>query len=158
MVDYDHKGYWESRGWDDHAEITPLAEWAPHAIGLTIAAILGGLSLIGGLRFSRETRFWRDLPDWFSRQFHIGVSWAFFAVLYPVFTYWVVSTIIKRGDIFYSSHGMLALLAVSLLTIGLVTAYLLDKGNEKARQVHIGANLLGYLMLLATIVFGLIRI
>lgn len=158
VVDYDHKGYWESRGWDDHAEITAFVEWAPHAIGLTIAAILGGLSLIGGLKFSRETRFWRDLPEWFTRQFHIGVSWAFFAVLYPVFAYWVVTTIIRRGDVFYSSHGILALLTVSLFSIGLVTGYALDKGRDGIRRVHMGANLLGYLMLLATIAFGLIRI
>jgi len=158
VVDYDHKGYWESKGWDDHAEITPFTEWAPHAIGLTFAAILGGLSMIGGLRFSRETNFWRDLPEGFTKRFHIGVSWGFFAVLYPVFAYWVVTTIIERGDIFYSSHGILALTAVSLHTIGLVTGYALDRGNDGVRQFHMGANLLGYLMLLATIAFGLIRI
>jgi hypothetical protein len=158
VVDYDHKGYWESRGWDDHAEITPLAEWAPHAFGLTFAALLGGLSLMGGLRFSLETRFWRDLPEWFTRRFHLNVSWGFFAVLYTVFAYWVVTTIIRRGDIFYSSHGMLSLLAVSLLTTGLVTGYALDREREGVRQFHLGANLLGYLLLLATIAFGLIRI
>ncbi|UCC93212.1 MAG: molybdopterin-dependent oxidoreductase [Thermoplasmata archaeon] len=158
VVDYDHKGYWESRGWDDHAEITPLAEWAPHALGLTVAAILGGFSLIGGLRFSRETRFWRDLPEWFNRGFHVGVSWGFFAVLYPVFAYWVVTTVIRRGDIFYSSHGILALLSVSLLTIGLVMGYALERGREDVRSFHLVSNLMGYLLLLATIAFGLIRI
>jgi hypothetical protein len=158
VVDYDHMGYWESKGWDDHAEITAFAEWSPHAIGMTLAALLGGVSLIGGLRFSRETRFWRDLPEWFTKEFHKGVAWGHFAVLYPVFAYWVVTTIIRRGDIFYSSHGILALSTVSLLSVGLVTGYALDKGKDGVRRVHMGANLLGYLLLLATIGFGLIRI
>jgi DMSO/TMAO reductase YedYZ molybdopterin-dependent catalytic subunit len=158
VIDYDHEGYWESRGWDDDADIVPLAEWVPHAVGLTVAAFLGGLAMIGGLRFSRETVFWRDLPEWFSRRFHMGVSWGYFAVLYTVFVHWAVTTYLKRGDVFYSSHGMLGLLAVSLHTFGLASGYSLERGNERARQVHLGSNLLGYLIMLATIAFGLIRI
>jgi hypothetical protein len=158
LVDYDHKGYWESRGWDDAADITPLAVWVPHALLLTIAALLGGLSTMGGLKFSRETTFWTDLPEWFSRRLHTGVSWAFFGVLYTTFAYWIVTTYLKRGNVFYSSHGILGLLAVSLLTVGLALGYSLERGNERVRRVHLAANLLGYLLLLATIAFGLIRI
>ncbi len=158
VIDYDHKGYWESRGWDDDADIVPLAEWVPHAALLTLAALVGAFSIVGGLKFSRESDFWRDLPAWFSRRFHTTVSWAFFAILYFTFTYWVATTLFKRGDVFYSGHGILGLLAVLGLTVGLVTGLFLERGREKVRTTHLLGNLLGYLLLLATIAFGLIRI
>jgi len=158
VIDYDHQGYWESRGWDDDADIVPLSEWVPHALLLTIAAILGGFSAVGGLKFSRESTFWRDLPSWYSRKFHMNISWAFLAVLYFTFTYWVVTTLIKRGDVFYSGHGILGLLAVSLLSVGMVTGISIERGNEKIRTIHLVSNLMGFLLLLATIGFGIIRI
>lgn len=158
VIDYDHQGYWESRGWDDDADIVPLSEWVPHALLLTLAALIGGLSVIGGMRFSRETTFWRDLPPWFSRRFHINISWAFFAVLYSTFAYWVATTVLKRGDVFYSAHGILGLLAVASLTAGLVTGLLLEREKGQARTIHLMSNLMGFLLLIATIGFGLIRI
>lgn len=158
VVDYDHKGYWESRGWSDGADIVPLAEWIPHAMLLTLAAFLGGLAAIGGLKSSRSSTFWKDLPTMFSKRFHIGASWAYYAVLYPTFAYWIVTTYIKREEVFYSVHGMFGLLAVSLCTIGLVAGYFLERGNERARGVHLGTNFMGYLMLLGTITLGLMRI
>ena len=36
VVDYDHEGYWESRGWDDEADLAAWADWAPHAMLLTL--------------------------------------------------------------------------------------------------------------------------
>jgi hypothetical protein len=158
VVDYDHKGFWESRGWNDDADIVPLAQWVPHALLLTIAAFLGGFAAIGGLKVSRSSTFWTDLPPWFTRRFHIGTSWAYYAVLYPTFAYWIVTTYLKREEVFYSPHGIFGLLAVSLCTIGLVAGYLLERGNEKVRGIHLGTNLMGYLMLLGTITLGLIRI
>ena len=157
VIDHDHKGYWESRGWDDDADIVPLGEWVPHALLLTLAALAGGLSAIGGLKFSQESTFWRDLPPWFSRRFHRNVSWAFFAILYFTFTYWVVTTVIKRGEVFYSAHGILGLLAVLSLSVGLTTGVLLERGREGVRTAHLVSNLTGYLLLLATVGFGLIR-
>jgi hypothetical protein len=113
---------------------------------------------VGGLKFSRDSTFWRDLPPWFSRRFHTTVSWAFLGVLYFTFTYWAVTTYIKRGDVFYSGHGMLGLLSVVLLTVGLVTGNALERGREGARTLHLVSNLMGFLLLLATVAFGIIRI
>lgn len=158
VVDYDYKGYWEARGWDDAADMTPLSQWVPHAFLLSLAAILGGLSTVGGLRSSRESTFWRDLPPWFSRTNHKLVSWAYLAVLYPTFAYWVVATIIRRGSVFYSAHGVLGLVAVSLATVGLVSGLFLDRGREGVRRVHMTSSLLGFLLLLGTIALGLIRV
>jgi hypothetical protein len=157
VIDYDHKGYWESRGWDDEADILPISEWVPHAFLMTLAALVGGLSAIGGLKFSRDSEFWRDLPPWFSRRFHVNVSWVFFAVLYVTFTYWLVTTVIKRGDVFYSAHGLLGLSAVASLTVGLATGLLLERKREQVRTIHLVSTLMGFLLLIATIGFGLIR-
>jgi len=158
VVDYDHKGYWESRGWDDEADLTPLSQWVPHAALLTLAAFLGGLAAIGGLRFSNETGFWRDLPAWFSRSNHQLISWAYLLVLYPAFGYWVAATLLRRGDVFYSSHGILGMVAVTCATVGLVTGVALARGREGVRSAHLSFNLLGYLFLIATIGLGLVRI
>jgi small-conductance mechanosensitive channel len=117
---------------------------------------VGSFSALGGLRSSRETEFWKDLPEWFTRALHIRVSWLFIMILYATFTYWTVATFIRRGDLFYSSHGVLALTTVSLLTIGLVTGFLLERGNERVRTFHFGANIMGYLLLVGTISVGLI--
>lgn len=157
VVDYDHQGYWESRGWDDDADIVPIAQWFPHAILLTLAALVGGFSAVGGLKFSRDSTFWRDLPAWFNRRSHTTISAAFLAILYFTITYWAVTTYIKRGDVFYSGHGMLGLLSVGLLTVGLVTGGALERGKEGARTLHLVSNLMGFLLLLATMAFGLIR-
>ena len=78
--------------------------------------------------------------------------------MYTTFAYWVVTTIARRGDIFYSSHGVLGLLAVVSMTIGLVTGYRLDKGGERWRRTHLVTNLFGYLLLIGGIALGLIRI
>jgi DMSO/TMAO reductase YedYZ molybdopterin-dependent catalytic subunit len=158
VVDYDHKGYWESRGWDDEADLVAWADWLPHSIGMTIAALFGGLAAVSGLRTSRETAFWRDLPRWFSRGLHLKVSWVYLAVLYGTLVYWAIATYIRRGDLFYSSHGLLALTVVSVQTFGLAAGVLLERGNERFRRVHFISNLLAFLLLLGTIAVGLLLI
>ncbi|NIP34173.1 MAG: DUF4079 family protein [Thermoplasmata archaeon] len=136
----------------------PIMEWFPHAALLTLAALVGAFSLVGGLKFSRDSDFWRDLPEWFNRRSHTKISAAFLAVLYFTFTYWAVTTYFKRGDVFYSGHGILGLLSVMALTIGLVSGTALERGKDGLRTAHLMSNLLGFLLLLATIAFGLIRI
>jgi hypothetical protein len=158
VVDYDHKGYWESRGWDDEADLAVWADWAPHALLLCLAAMLGAVSVIGGLRFSRDSRFWRDLPEWFSRGLHLKVSWVYLGVLFAVFAYWAVATLARRGDLFYSAHGILGLITVILHVMGLVSGYRLERGHEGVRTLHLTSNMLGYLLLLGTIVLGVILI
>jgi hypothetical protein len=120
--------------------------------------MLGAISAIGGLRFSREGKFWRDLPEWFSRGLHLKVSWVYLGVLFAVFAYWAVATLVRRGDLFYSAHGILGLMTVVLHVMGLVSGYRLDKGHEGFRTVHLTSNVLGYLLLLGTIVLGVILI
>ena len=79
-------------------------------------------------------------------------------MLYPTFGYWVAATIIRRGSVFYSAHGVLGLVAVSLATVGLVTGLALDRGREGVRPVHLTSSLLGFLLLLGTIALGLVRV
>ena len=111
-----------------------------------------------GVRASRESAFWRDLPDWFSKGLHLKVSWVYFAVLYGTFVYWAIATYIRRGDLFYSSHGILALTVVSVQTVGLATGVLLERGNERFRRAHFISNLLAFLLLIGTIAVGLLLI
>ncbi len=158
VVDYDHKGYWESRGWDDDADLAAWADWVPHALLLSLAAVLGAVSAVGGLRFSRESRFWRELPEWFSRGLHLKVSWIYLGLLFTVFVYWSVATLVRREDLFYSVHGVMGLVTVMLHVVGLVTGFWLERGREAVRGAHMATNVLGYCLLIGTITLGAILI
>ena len=158
VVDYDHKGYWESRGWDDDADLGTFSDWGVHAILLSVAAVFGGLAAISGMKFSRYSNFWHGLGPTFDRKFHLQMSYAYNGILYPTFTYWIFATYRYRGDVFYTNHGMLALSVIILHVIGAVTGIPLIKGKQKGRLVHLTTNMLGYLLLLGTIATGLILV
>ena len=154
VIDYDHKGFWESRGWDDDADITPLSEWWPHASLLSIAAIFGGISAISGLKFSNKSKFWSDLPV--SRRFHNISSYIYYLILFPVFFYWIFVTYDMRGDVFYTNHGKVALAVIVLHTIGFISGLSLLKNSKKLRMTHLFTNILGYFLLLGTMISGII--
>jgi len=158
VVGYDHEGFWETRGWDDDADLAMFTGWAPHALLLSLAALFGGLATVSGMRFSDRTTFWRDLPASFSRRFHMASSVVYLTLLLATFAYWIWHTLDRRGDVFYSTHGKLALLVVSIAVGGLLTGALLSRGRERARAVHYYANVFSYVLLLGTILYGLFLI
>ncbi|UCH88216.1 MAG: molybdopterin-dependent oxidoreductase [Thermoplasmata archaeon] len=154
VVDYDYKGYWESRGWDDDADITPFSQWWPHAALLSIAAVFGALSTVSGLKFSKHTKFWKKLP--FSRRTITFVTFMYLAILFSVFFFWALSYYLYRGTIFQTNHGLLALAVIILHSIGGITGLAIRKGKERLRIIHLFSNLLGYLLLIGAIITGLI--
>lgn len=155
VVDYDHKGYWESRGWDDSGDITPFSEWWLHAFMLAIAAFFGGLAIISNLKYSLYATFWTRLP--FSRKQNSFFTFTYMTILLPVFLFWVAATYFLRGAVFQTNHGILALAVVLLHSTGSVAGRFVKKGEKsKARLIHLSFNLLGYLLLLGVILLGLI--
>lgn len=158
VIDYDYKGYWESRGWDDEADITALSDWWVHSILLTIAGFFGGLSVLSGLKFSDQVKFAKKLPRMFSKKFHVVTSIAYLSILLPVSIFWAINAFDKRGSFPNSNHGFLALAVVLLAGIGAISGYFLRKksDNEDIRTAHLASTLLGYLLLLGTMLTGLI--
>jgi hypothetical protein len=155
VIDYDYKGYWESRGWDDDADITPLAEWSVHAVLLSIAAVFGGLATVSGLKFSRHTTFWKDLPV--SRKLNNIFSYIYLAILFPVFSLWLIASYYLRGSIFHTNHGILALTVITLHAVGVISGLFIKENTRRyLRTIHLSSNLLGYLLMLGTIMTGII--
>jgi hypothetical protein len=158
VIDYDYKGFWESRGWDDDADVSTFTYWGVHAALLSFAAIFGGLATITGLKFSKHSTFWKKLPDYYTKEFHTNVSLLYFGILYPVFIFWAITTYNTRGNLFYSNHGILGLFVIILHSAGLVTGIGLLKKRRGLRTLHLTFNLLGYLLLLGTIILGLVLV
>lgn len=155
IVDYDYKGYWESRGWSDDASRTPFTDWFVHATILAFSFLLGGIALISGLKRSPITDFFHDLPKFVNKKFHIIVGVAFFLTSLGTFFYWVISTILNRGAIFYTIHGIAALLSMILIVPGVITGFQKSKKRDfNKKTLHYKLNLYLFYLFIATIILG----
>jgi hypothetical protein len=158
VIDYDYKGYWESRGWDDEADITAISDWWVHSILLTVSAYFGTLAVISGFKFSDHVKFGKKLPKMFTMKFHIRTSMIYAITILPVTVLWIFNSLNRRGSYPNSSHGILALAVTLLAVAGAASGYLLKRrrDNIDLRTFHLTTTLLGYLLLLGTIMTGLI--
>ncbi|MFW9946618.1 MAG: DUF4079 family protein [Candidatus Odinarchaeota archaeon] len=155
VVNYDYIGYWESRGWSDDASITPLSDWIWHAMLLSISLVFGGVAIISGLKRSPITEFFHDLPRFVNKKFHIAVGIGYFLTSLGVFLYWIISTIINRGVVFYTIHGITALISIILVIPGAITGFKkLKKRDFKKRTLHYRLNLYSLYLFLLTILLG----
>jgi hypothetical protein len=154
VIDYDYVGYWESKGWADDASISPITDWVTHSILLSIAAILGGIATLTGLRNSKSQGISTKVPEILPRRYHRYLSIAYYALLLLVFAAWATVTFDSRGAIFYTFHGRIALITVVFSIIGIITSMPLLTGSDRWRSLHFVTNVGGYLLLLITIVLG----
>lgn len=155
VIGYDYKGFWESRGWSDDADI--LMDWGPHSVLLTLSAYFGTLALLSGFRFSRRVEFGDKIPAMFSRKFHILTSVIFYGSLLAVSIYWVLTAYERKGSFPNLPHGYLAAIVMVLAVAGIISGALMKKYKaDEIRLFHFTVNILGYLLLLGTILTGLI--
>jgi DMSO/TMAO reductase YedYZ molybdopterin-dependent catalytic subunit len=153
VVDHDFKGYWESRGWSDNAWITPQSDWLYHAVLLTAAGIAGGLAGASGM-----VNGWRRLNGGkylVDPRVHAYAGYAFAILSIVVLVWWVAQTYAYRGAVGYTYHGRLAIPAVALEAIGLVTGVLLVKRRSKVRWLHTLATVGGFALFLLTVILGI---
>ena len=155
VVNYDYIGYWESRGWSDDASITALSDWIWHAVLLSISLIFGGLSMMSGLKRSSETDFFRDLPKFMNKKFHIAASIGYFLTSLIVFTYWIASTISNRGALFYTVHGIASLISIILVIPAFITGFKkIQMRNIDVKTLHYKLSLYSFFSFLVTIILG----
>jgi hypothetical protein len=152
VVDYDYRGYWESRGWSDDARITVSSEWGVHAYLLSIGYIFCGLAIVSGYKVEDKSEVWYYLPDFVNRRFHRVVSVLFMVILILTFAYWVSATYEARGDIFYTIHGLISILI--LVTFILSGASSVSK-KKLGYSIHTQAALFGFLIYTLVIFLGL---
>jgi hypothetical protein len=158
LVDTDFKGYWEKVGWADNATITPITDWRAHAVLLSITAVLGAFAALSGMRNSKDAKAAKRLPKIFSSKYHRYISLAYYLLLFGTFLFWASQTLALRGALFYTLHGRLALLTVIFATVGLISAVPMLAKTPKLRWFHWVANMTAYLLLLATIILGILRL
>jgi hypothetical protein len=155
VIGHDYRGFWESRGWNDDADI--LMDWGPHAIMLTLSAYIGSLALVSGFRFSKRVEFGYKLPSMFSKKFHLGTSVLYYATMLGTSIYWVNTAFQRKGSFPNVPHGYLALVVMALAILGIVSGLLMKKmKGDDVRLFHFTVNVLGYLLILGTILTGLV--
>lgn len=155
LVGLDYKGFWESRGWNDDADV--FMDWGPHAIALTFSAYIGSLALVSGFRFSKRVEFGFKLPSMFSRRFHIWTSVLYYATMLGTSLYWAYTAFERKGAFPNVPHGYLALGVMALAVLGIVSGLLMKKiKGDEIRLFHFTVNVLGYLLILGTIFTGLV--
>ena len=155
IVNYDYIGYWESRGWSDNAYRTVFTDWYLHASLMSISFLIGGIALMSGLKTSPVTTFFNDLPKFVNKKFHIAFGIGFYLMSLSTFFYWVISTIINRGGILYTIHGITALVSMILIIPGAITGLKKSKKRDLNKKTwHYKANLYLFYIFLATILIG----
>jgi hypothetical protein len=159
LVTYDYIGYWESRGWSDDASITPLSDWVLHAGLLSVALVFGGLAIMSGLRKSPIMDFFHDLPKWMNKKFHIVVGTGYFLFSLSVFFYWITSTILNRGAIFYTVHGIIALISIVLLLLGIIAGLKKSRKRDINNKTwHYKLTVYSFYLFLLTIILGFLLV
>ncbi len=158
LVDTDFKGYWERLGWADDATITPISDWRLHAALLSATAVIGAFSALSGLRNAENANFAKRLPRIFSSKYHRYVSLAYYVLLFGTFLFWASQTLELRGALFFSLHGRLALLTVIFAILGIVSGVPMLTRPPKLRWFHWVSNMTAFLLLLATIILGVLRL
>jgi hypothetical protein len=154
VVDYDYRGYWESRGWSDYARISTPNDWRLHATLLSISFLLGTLAAISGVKLSPTMTNFKDFPAFISRKFHVVASVLFLVSAIASFTYWVSSTLGARGAVFYTLHGMIGLLGIGLLVFGTIMLVPKLRRSQRMSLWHGKISLYGYVFYAFTILLG----
>lgn len=156
VVDYDYQGFWETRGWSDDARYTPLKDWILHATLLSITFLLGGFSIVSGLRRVGKMDS-LDLPDFIeSRKFHIFLTIAYIIAAIVTFAYWIIQTFLLKGTVFYSLHGVIALLTmIGLIGTG-VTGILKVKGITRQNSWHLNFSTFAFTFYTVTGLIGIL--
>jgi len=154
VVDWDYQGFWETRGWSDDASYTPLKDWLLHATLFSITFLLGGFSIVSGLR--RVGKIEWDLPGFIeTRRFHLSLTTAYVVVAIVTFIYWTTQTFLIRGSIFYSLHGIISLLSmIGLIGTGM-TGLLKMKGLIPQNTWHLNLSTFAFTFYTVTVVIGI---
>jgi hypothetical protein len=154
IVDYDYQGYWESRGWNDSAQMAAVGEWSIHAYLLSISFILCGVALASGYGAAVRGGFWSAIPAFRDRRFHVTSSVVFLAVFVSAFIYWAFTTYSDRGGLFYTVHGIMSGLLVALFVFGGVVGMgRFSKGDRGSS--HRSINVFSFFLYVIVMAIGL---
>ena len=122
---------------------------------MAISFLLGGFALMSGLKRSPATAFFYDLPKFVNKKFHITAGIGFFIMSLITYFYWVISTILSRGVIFYTIHGITALISMIIVIPSAITGLKKSRKRDFNKKTwHYKLNLFGFYIFLATMIIG----
>ncbi len=156
IVETDYIGFWESRGWNDNARFSIERDWSVHALLFSISFMFGVASMMTGLKFSRTSILFKDLPRFMNRRFHHFLSLTYVISAFIVFIYWIIQTLIDRGRIFYTPHGIVGFISILLLLVTAITGMKRVIRNPEYKGVHRGLYFWAVFVFLVSIVLGLL--
>jgi hypothetical protein len=153
VVEYDYIGFWESRGWSDNAMRTNFTSWITHAYLFSIAFIFGGLAFISGHKSIPNSNKYPNLPKFMKKRFHLTLSLLFVIFSIISFIYWSYLTVIIRGTVFYSDHGIIGLITI----ISLIAATVLGFSKRtKVKVWHQRVSKVAWYLFVISILIGLV--
>lgn len=156
VVDYDYKGFWETRGWSDDASSTPLKDWIFHASIFSISFLLGGFSIVSGLKSTGQISE-LELPEFVKKkQFHISMTVGYLISATVTFVYWIIQTILLRGTVFYSLHGLIALASMVGLFGAGITGLLKVRGIKIEKSWHLNLSAFSFTFYTVTVIIGIL--
>ncbi|MHA2226475.1 MAG: molybdopterin-dependent oxidoreductase [Candidatus Hodarchaeales archaeon] len=156
VVDYEYRGFWENRGWNDDASYYSLKDWLLHATLFSITFLFGGFSFISGLKNTgRIDKL--ELPEFIAnRNLHLIMTVTYLIVSIVTFIYWIIQTIFLKGSVFYSLHGLIALLSiVGLVSTGLTGLFNL-KRITRLKSWHLILSTFSFTIYSVTVVIGIL--
>jgi hypothetical protein len=156
LVDYDYKGYWESRGWNDDAIIAIQSDWIIHASLLSVGFIFGGLSLVSGYKHASIGKLFDNLPAFLNKKFHRINSVIYLCILIGIFIFWAYTTYLNRGNLFYTPHGIISALVIIMLIFGGISGSQIKPDNKRMRAIHRNSTFFGFVLYAIVIITGLI--
>lgn len=154
VVNYDFKGTYETLGWSDDARLSAPSDWRVHATLMSASFLLGGLAAVSGVKQSPTSTAFRDLPKFVSRKFHIVTSALFVVSAIAIFVFWVAATLLTRGSVFYSLHGILGLASIALIVAGTIVALRNLRRPRTRSSRHGGISIYGFIFYTLTILLG----
>jgi hypothetical protein len=154
LVDYDHRGFNESRGYSDNGLLPLVYSWENHALLLSIAFIFCGLSLISGLKSNSRKFYFKNLPRFVSRKFHIYTAILFNLISVITFSNWLYQSYLTKGVIFYSYHGIIALIAIIITLTSYVSGFGFRFISKKFWKVHQYSSYSSFFLFLASLLLG----
>ena len=165
VVDYDHLGYWESRGWLDDATYTEVGpkiwtNWALHSILLSLTFFIGSMAWMGGMKKYFEKTGFIIYPKRFTRKIHLILGILYCLLTLGISGGWIIQRVILRGNLDWEIHGIFAV-SSGILLLGIIpTSYLRWKNQEKIPKFrwHLVFTSLSLIAMTIAIISGLILI
>jgi hypothetical protein len=154
IVNFDYKGTYASLGYSDEGLLSIAVDYSNHALLFSISFILFGLTMISGLKSSRYGKIFRKLPKFVSRKFHLYSSILCVSLTTITFISWLNQVFLFVSRIFYSLHGIYALLSIVFLILSYISG--LGRGILKSRKFswHGPVSTIAFLLFFLTIFVG----